>query len=96
MCVWGVVKGGGGGLFVCCACVCARACVRVRACVFVCCAWVGGTEGDDMGSTGRDDVQRFTVEFGVYGAENELQHCRTSRLYGEDGRLSSTSLAFAF
>ena len=69
-------------------------CVCVCACV--CCAWVRGTESDDMESTGRDDVQSFTVEFGVYGAQNELQHCRTSRLYGEDGRLSSTSLAFAF
>ena len=42
------------------------------------------------------DMDSFTVEFGVYGTEDELSHCRTSRLYGEDGRLSSTSLAFEF
>eukprot|EP00802_Teleaulax_amphioxeia_P017574 Tamp_17735.p1 GENE.Tamp_17735~~Tamp_17735.p1 ORF type:complete len:386 (-),score=70.71 Tamp_17735:213-1268(-) len=51
---------------------------------------------DDETFTFVDDVQSFTVEFGVYGSDAELQHCRTSRLYGEDGRLSSTSLAFAF
>ena len=44
--------------------------------------------------TGEGDLDSFSVEFGVYGSEDELKHCRTSRLYAEDGRLSSTSLAF--
>jgi len=61
--------------------------------------WATGDSGlpeDAPLDTGTGELDSFSVEFGVYGAEDELTHCRTCRLYGEDGRLSSTALAFEF